>query len=155
MGGLPFTADGFKTEAAYRHRRQAADRDVNGLDTETLARLPDGSFLIADEYAPSIVEVAADGTLVQRHVPAGLEAALKNDDVEVVGTLPAIMAKRYINRGLENLAVSADGNTIYALMQSPLANPDSDAYKKSANTRLWKIDRATGKVLGEYRLCDG
>ena len=35
-------------------------------------------------------------------------------------------------------------------MQSPLANPDSDAYKKSANTRLWKIDRATGKVLGEY-----
>ena len=37
-----------------------------------------------------------------------------------------------------------------AFAQSPLANPDADAYKKSANTRLWKIDRATGKVLGEY-----
>jgi hypothetical protein len=35
-------------------------------------------------------------------------------------------------------------------MQNPLANPDSDAYKKSANTRLWKLDRATGKLLGEY-----
>ena len=99
VGGLPFTAEGFKMEAAYRHQWQAAARDVNGLDSETLVRLPDGSFLIAEEYAPSLVEVAADGTVMKRHVPAGLEAALKNDGVEVVGTLPAIMAKRYINRG--------------------------------------------------------
>lgn len=149
VGGLPFTADGIKMEAAYDINGKVLT-GVNGLDSEALVRLPDGSFLIADEYAPSIVEVAADGTLVKRHVPAGLETALANDGVEVVGSLPAIMAKRYINRGLENLAISADGSTIYALMQSPLANPDSDAYKKSANTRLWKIDRATGKVLGEY-----
>lgn len=32
----------------------------------------------------------------------------------------------------------------------PLANPDGDAYKKSANARLWKIDRATGKVMGQH-----
>ena len=66
------------------------------------------------------------------------------------GTLPAMMAKRYLNRGIENVAVSPDGATVYVLMQNPLANPDSDAYKKSANTRLWKLDRATGKLLGEY-----
>ena len=149
VGGLPFTADGIKMEAAFDMNGKPLT-GVNGLDSEALVRLPGGGFLIADEYAPSIVEVAADGTLVKRHVPAGLEAALANDGVEVVGTLPAIMAKRYINRGLENLAISPDGNTIYALMQSPLANPESDAYKKSANTRLWKIDRATGKALGEY-----
>jgi len=149
VGGLPFTADGIKMEAAFDMNGKPLT-GVNGLDSEALVRLPGGGFLIADEYAPSIVEVAADGTLVKRHVPAGLETTLANDGVEVVGTLPAIMAQRYINRGLENLAISPDGNTIYALMQSPLANPDSDAYKKSANTRLWKIDRATGKVLGEY-----
>jgi hypothetical protein len=94
--------------------------------------------------------VAADGTVLKRHVPAGLEGVFKNDDVEVVGTLPALMAKRYLNRGNENVAVSPDGATIYVLMQNPLANPDNDAYKKSANTRLWKLDRATGKLLGEY-----
>ena len=150
VGGLPFSAEGFKTEAAYDVTGKLLPVDVNGFDTETLARLPDGSFLIGEEYGPSLVEVAADGTVTKRHVPAGLEMALKNDEVEVVGTLPAIMAKRYLNRGIENVAVSPDGATIYVLMQSPLANPDSDAYKKSANTRLWKIDRASGKVLGEY-----
>jgi hypothetical protein len=150
VGGLPFSAEGFKTEAAYDVNGKLLPVDVNGFDTETLARLPDGSFLIGEEYGPSLVEVAPDGTVTKRHVPAGLEAALKNDEVEVVGTLPAIMAKRYLNRGIENVAVSPDGTTIYVLMQSPLANPDSDAYKKSANTRLWKIDRASGKVLGEF-----
>lgn len=150
VGGLPFSADGFKTEAAYDINGKLLPVEVNGLDTETLARLPDGSFLIGEEYGPSLIEVAADGTVTKRHVPAGLEGALKNDDVEVVGTLPTIMAKRYLNRGIENVAVSPDGATIYVLMQSPLANPDGDAYKKSANTRLWKIEHATGKVLGEF-----
>ena len=150
VSGLPYSAEGFKSEAAYDLSGKLLPTDVNGLDTETLARLPDGSFLIGEEYAPSLVEVAADGTVLKRHVPAGLEAIFKNDDVEVVGDLPAIMAKRYLNRGIENVGVSADGATLYVLMQSPLANPDSDAYKKSANTRLWKLDRATGKLLGEY-----
>ncbi|PZF78913.1 esterase-like activity of phytase family protein [Aestuariivirga litoralis] len=150
VGGLPFSAEGFRTEAAYDVNGKLLAGTVNGFDTETLARLPDGSFLIGEEYGPSLIEVAADGTVTRRHVPAGLEGALKNDEVEVVGSLPAIMAKRYLNRGIENVAVSPDGATIYVLMQSPLANPDSDAYKKSANTRLWKIDRATGKLLGEF-----
>lgn len=149
VGGLPFAADGIRMEAAYDMNGKQVT-GTNGLDGEALVRLPGGGFLIADEYAPSIVEVAADGTLKKRHVPAGLEAALRNGGVEVVGSLPAIMAKRYINRGLENLAISPDGTTIYALMQSPLANPDDDTYKKSANARLWKIDRATGKLIGEY-----
>jgi hypothetical protein len=150
VGGLPFSAEGFKTEAAYDVNGKLLPGDINGFDTETLARLPDGSFVIGEEYGPSLIEVAADGTVMKRHVPAGLEAALKNDDVEVVSTLPALMAKRYLNRGIENVAVSPDGATIYVLMQSPLANPDADAYKASANTRLWKIDRASGKLLGEF-----
>lgn len=150
VGGLPFSAEAFKTEAAYDVNGKLLPGDVNGFDTETLARLPDGSFLIGEEYGPSLLEVAADGTVLKRHVPAGLEAALRNADVEVVGTLPALMAKRYLNRGIENVAVSPDGATLYVLMQSPLANPDADAYKTSANTRLWKIDRASGKVLGEF-----
>ena len=96
------------------------------------------------------MEIAADGTVLKRHVPAGVEAELKDADYEVIGSLPAIIAKRTLNRGIENVAVSADGATLYVLMQSPLANPDNDAYKKSAATRLWKIERASGKVLGEY-----
>lgn len=150
VGGLPFSAEGFQTEAAYDVSGALLPGDPSGLDTETLARLPDGSFLIGDEYGASLVEAAADGTVIRRHVPAGLEGALKGADYEVVGTLPAIIARRALNRGIENVAVSADGATVYVLMQSPLANPDTDAYKASANVRLWKIDRASGNVLGEY-----
>jgi hypothetical protein len=150
VSGLPFSSENFKLEAAYDVNGKVIPGDPSGLDTETLARLPDGSFIVGEEYGSSILEIATDGTITKRHVPAGVEAELKGADYEVVGSLPAIIAKRTLNRGIENVAVSADGATLYVLMQSPLANPDNDAYKKSAATRLWKIERATGKVLGEY-----
>jgi hypothetical protein len=148
--GLPFTSENFKLEAAYGINGKLLPGDPSGLDTETLARLPDGSFIVGEEYGSSVLEIAADGTVLKRHVPAGVETELQSADYEVVGTLPAIIAKRTLNRGIENVAVSADGATLYVLMQSPLANPDNAAYKKSAATRLWKIERASGKILGEY-----
>jgi Esterase-like activity of phytase len=150
ISGLPFSSSNYKLEVAYDVNGTAIVGDPSGLDTETLARLPDGSFIIGEEYGSSLVEVAADGTVTKRHVPAGVETELKSADYDVVGSLPAIVAKRTLNRGIENVAVSADGATLYVLMQSPLANPDNDAYKKSAATRLWKIERATGKVVGEF-----
>ena len=150
VSGLPFTSDNFKLEAAYDVNGKVIPGDPSGLDTETLARLPDGSFIVGEEYGSSVLEIAADGTVLKRLVPAGVESELKDADYDVVGSLPAIIAKRTLNRGIENVAVSADGATLYVLMQSPLANPDNAAYKKSAATRLWKIERASGKVLGEY-----
>ena len=50
VGGLPFSAEGFKSEAAYGVDGKLLPIDVNGLDTETLARLPDGSFLIGESH---------------------------------------------------------------------------------------------------------
>jgi hypothetical protein len=35
-------------------------------------------------------------------------------------------------------------------MQNPLANPDTAAFQQARNTRLFKLDRATMKVVGEY-----
>lgn len=148
--GLPFTSGTLKLEAAFDANGAPIAGDPSGLDTETLARLPDGSFIVGEEYGSSLVEIATDGTITKRHVPQGLEGELKSADYEVAGSLPAIIAKRALNRGIENVAVSADGAFIYVLMQSPLANPDNDAYKKSANTRLWKIDRDSGKPVGQF-----
>lgn len=150
ISGLPFTSGNLKLEAAYDISGKPLTGDSSGLDTEGLVRLPDGSFVIGEEYASSLVEVSADGTVRKRHVPQGLEADLNKADYDVVGSLPAIIAKRALNRGIENVALSPDGAYLYVLMQSPLANPDNDAYKKSTNTRLWKIERTTGKVAGEY-----
>ena len=35
-------------------------------------------------------------------------------------------------------------------MQNPLANPDAAAYQQARNTRLFKLERATMQVVGEY-----
>src|SRR5262249_12582471 len=39
---------------------------------------------------------------------------------------------------------------LYFIMQNPLANPDVAAYQKARNTRLFKLERSTMRVVGEY-----
>jgi hypothetical protein len=139
-----------KTEQAFDSTGQALPLDPGGLDTESLVRLSDGTFWIAEEYGPSLVHVAADGKIIERLVPAGLEADLAKAPYPVRGALPAILMKRALNRGLESVALSADGKRLYILMQNPLANPDQDAYKTARMARLLELDAADGKVVGEY-----
>jgi hypothetical protein len=124
--------------------------DLNGFDAEAIVRLPDGSFWIGDENGPSIAHFAADGRMIVRHVPQGTEGDYAGAAYDVKGTLPSILSKRAINRGIETLAISPDGQFLYFVMQNPLANPDNAAYRKAKNARLYKLDRATQKVVGEY-----
>jgi|GEM_PF-124455 len=134
---------------------QGAQRgfDAEGLDTEALVRLKDGTFWLADEYGPSLIHVAADGKIITRLVPAGLEADLAAAEYNVEGKLPSIFKKRTLNRGAEAIAISPDEKYLYFIMQSPLANPDAAAYKASRNVRLVKIELDNGNfkaLAGEY-----
>ena len=88
--------------------------------------------------------------MIVRHVPQGTEGEFAGARYDVKGTLPAILAKRAINRGIESMAISPDERFLYFIMQNPLANPDVKAYQQAKNTRLFKIERATMKVVGEY-----
>ena len=124
--------------------------DAEGLDVEGLVRLKDGSFWLSEEYGPSLIHVAADGTIIKRYVPQGMEADLGEAKYDIEGTLPSILAKRQLNRGAESLAVSSDEKYLYFSMQSPLANPNKKAYQASRNVRLLKIEAASGKALAEY-----
>ncbi|WP_374311499.1 esterase-like activity of phytase family protein [Dongia sp.] len=150
ISGLPNPLKGAKTEHAFDKDGKPVDFDPNGLDTEGLVRMSDGSFWLSDEYAPSLVHVAADGKIIERLVPQGLEVDFAAATYKVSGTLPAILAKRQLNRGMEGVAISPDEKFIYGLMQNPLANPDADAYKKANATRILKVDAATGKPVGEF-----
>lgn len=138
------------TEGAFSKDGDALPYDPEGLDVEGLARLKDGSFWLSEEYGPSLVHVAADGKILKRLVPAGMEADLKGANYDVIGSLPAILAKRKLNRGAESLAISEDEAYLYFSMQSPLANPNAKAYKASRNVRLLKVDATTGKAVAEY-----
>lgn len=120
----------------------------SGLDTEGLVRGADGAFWLADEYAPSLVKVGADGVVAARYVPAG--TSLTGADYPVEETLPAIYGARRGNRGFEGLAISPDQSTLYLLLQSPLNNPDKDTGEASRISRLLAVDAATGVPTAEY-----
>lgn len=138
------------TENAMDGTGKPLPQEVNGFDAEGIVRLKDGSFWIGDENGPSIAQFAADGRMIARHVPQGTEGEYAGAKYDVKGTLPAILAKRAINRGIESMAVSPDEQFLYFIMQNPLANPDVKTYQQAKNVRLFKIDRASMKVVGEY-----
>ena len=122
--------------------------NVNGLDTEGLVRTDAGDFWIADEYGPSLVHVDRSGKVVKRYIPAGVK--LNGADYPIAPVLPAIYAKRKINRGFEGLALSGDEKTLYLLLQSPLLNPDKNIGDASRNTRVLLFDIGSEKVTAEY-----
>ncbi|HEY7168550.1 MAG TPA: esterase-like activity of phytase family protein [Candidatus Binatia bacterium] len=122
--------------------------NVNGLDTEGLVRTRAGDFWIAEEYSPSLVHLDRTGKVLKRYVPLGLK--LPGADYPIVEALPAIYSKRKINRGFEGLAISSDEKTLYAVLQSPLHNPDKAIGDASRNTRVVVFDIISEKVTAEY-----
>ena len=92
----------------------------------------------------------SDGTVLKRLVPAGLEGDYAGAAYPVEGKLPAIVMKRFLDRGIESIALSPDEAFLYFSVQTvPLANPDNDAYKNGTVTRLFKFDPAARE--GRYQ----
>jgi hypothetical protein len=120
----------------------------SGLDTEGLVHTSDGGFWVSEEYSPSLLHLSATGTVLARYVPAGM--SLPDAGYPVLPALPGILAHRQINRGFESLAISPDGRTLYAALQSPLGLPDPDAGGRSLAVRLIAFDIGSGRPTGEY-----
>jgi Esterase-like activity of phytase len=97
--------------------------DLNGIDVEAIVRLADGTFWIGEENGPSLSHFSADGRLLVRHVPKGTEGEFAGAHYDVKGTLPAILAKRAINRGIESLAISPDERFLYTPDAEPARQP--------------------------------
>lgn len=119
----------------------------NGLDPEGLARATDGTFWVGDEYSPSVAQIAPDGKVVHRLIPAGM-TLLSDTDVRPV--LPAIYAKRRLNRGFEGLTISQDGKSLFIALQSPLDFPTKGIGRASRNIRLLVVDTQELIPIAEY-----
>jgi hypothetical protein len=124
--------------------------EASAVDAEGLLRLADGSFWVGEENGPSLLQVGADGRIRRRVVPAGTGADFAGAGYEVVEGLPAILARRQSNRGIESMAGTPDGTMLYAILQNPLANPDAATYRAARNTRLLRYDPAANRVTGEW-----
>ncbi|HEY5761385.1 MAG TPA: choice-of-anchor I family protein [Steroidobacter sp.] len=102
--------------------------DSLGADLEGIAIDADGSFWMCDEYRPAIYHFSSEGKLIERLIPIGTHAAA-GKPVPAPGqageygveALPAVIAQRRQNRGMEGIAIQ--NGKIYALVQSPARNP--------------------------------
>lgn len=127
----------------------------NGLDVEDIHSLPDGHFIVVDEYNPSLAILNDAGRVLKRHIPAG--RTLTGAACAVSDNLPAILAQRRSSRGFECVAVSSDGKTAYTMTQSPLGptTPSSAPTRNSRVLRLLRLDVSdpvNAQVTGQFVL---
>ncbi|HEX6375731.1 MAG TPA: esterase-like activity of phytase family protein [Allosphingosinicella sp.] len=149
VSGLPAPGGAHaRCEPAFDLDGRLLEPDPSGLDTEGLAALADGGFWVGDEYGPSLVRLDADGNVVKRLVPAG--TAVDGAAYPVEARLPAIAARRQLNRGFEAIALTGDGNWLFLAFQSPLAHPDEQAHEQGRHVRLWRLHAGTGEIAAQY-----
>ena len=124
--------------------------DPGGVDSEGIAAVPGGGFWIGDEYGPSLLRVDGDGKVLMRWVPKGKAHTVADAPYPSADVLPALAARRHVNRGFEALALTPDGKALTLAFQSPLAHPDDEAHAQGRHVRLMRFDTDTGVLLGQW-----
>ena len=127
--------------------------DPNGVDPEGIRVLPNGNFLLVEEYAPSILVVSPQGQVLVRYTPAS--KPLPQATYPTKPILPNIFTQRRINKGFECLALSGDGKFAYAILQSPMGDSADPRFRNSRVARALKLDVSqplAARVVGEYLL---
>jgi hypothetical protein len=143
VSGQPFT--GLLPDSSDSEPRMQDGRRC--LDPEGLALMKDGNLFVSEEYFPSVLQFKPDGTFLARFVPpenylprnASGEADFRPLETRAEG--------REDNRGFEGVALSPDGMTVYAILQSALTQ---DGGREAGATRLLALDALTGSPKGEY-----
>ena len=107
-----------------------------------------GHLLISDEYGPSLLEINRAGQLVRRYelpaniLPRDAATGLVNyasDDGNTAG--------KRTNRGFEGLAISPDGRTVFAMLQSAML--DEGGSNGTVN-RIVAFDTRTARPVAQY-----
>lgn len=171
--GTPFTA--LDTAAGAAGIRPATatlpplPQGFNGrlsIDAEGIARLPDGSFFISDEYGPYIYKFSAAGILQSAIRPPAAFIPQRNGIDAFASNNPAPgqpapapldpVSGRQNNQGMEGLSLAPDGKTLFALLQSATRQDGGTGSASTTrfNTRLlaYDITGATPVLKGEYVL---
>lgn len=123
------------------------------FDPEGIRLTRAGAMLISEEYGPSVNEFAANGAWIRSiTVPRKLNidhpAARAEDELP-----PHNTHGRQPNRGLEGIALSGDGQTLYAMMQGPLLQDgalDAQGERAGTNVRLLALDWHGSKPAQEF-----
>lgn len=124
--------------------RLSSNPNNGRLDPESIRVSNDGATVfISDEYGPFVYQFdRSSGKRIRAYrLPDKFGVTLQSPkgDVEISGNTQG----RIANKGMEGLAISPDGRTLYGAMQSPL---EQDGGTDAAYTRIVRIDVRTGSV---------
>jgi hypothetical protein len=124
---------------------------LNGrFDPEAIRVSADGrSVFISDEYGTYVRQFDRTTGVMIRNFELPAKYYVPNQsavgDAEIAGNTIG----RVSNKGMEGLAITPDGKTIFGIVQAPMAQ---DAAISASNKllRIIAIDVATGAIKGEY-----
>ncbi|TPI27375.1 hypothetical protein FJW08_24435 [Mesorhizobium sp. B3-2-1] len=133
------------------------------LDNEAIARLPDGSMFISDEYGPNIYRFSAQGRLMSATQPPAALVPMRKGAPNFSSDNPGPGAAdpdpkdpdtgRQNNQGLEGMAMTPDGKFLIAVLQSAPRQDGGDSPATRQNTRALVYDAsdlAHLKLAHEY-----
>jgi hypothetical protein len=136
--GRPLT--GAKAAIDTQHPERSLRFDPEGI------RARGSRWFISDEYGPDVREFSATGQLVRRfQLPSRLTIAHPNADP--LAENAANQTGRQANGGLEGLAISPNGERLFAIMQRPLLQdsaPSENGKRRGRFNRLLEINIANG-----------
>lgn len=118
------------------------------LDIEGVRVSNDGkSIYVTDEYGPFLYQFdrATGQRLRTIELPANL--AIAHPAATESAEIAANGSGRVTNKGMEGLAISPDGSTLYGIMQSPLLQDNAltaAGKKNGTEVRIVKVDIASG-----------
>lgn len=107
-----------------------------------------GHLLISDEYGPSLLEINRAGQLVRRYelpaniLPRNATTGIVNHTNDAGNT-----AGKRTNRGFEGLAISPDGRTVFAMLQSAMLD---ESGSNGVVNRIVTFDTRTARPLAQY-----
>lgn len=148
--GKPLT--GLSNQQPQERLFEAADAsmplpyDPNGIDPEAVRVFPDGKFLLSEEYGPSVLVVSATGQVLMRYRPIDAMHSAQ-------AILPPVLSLRRTNRGFEALALSPDGKTAFAMLQSPLVHEEHPEFKQARVSRVLRFDLSNplnARITGHF-----
>ena len=118
--------------------------DPEGLVVHPLT----GHLLVSDEYGPSVLEINRAGQVVRRYAIPGnvLPRNAATGVVNNAGDTGNTAGKRN-NRGFEGLAISPDGHSVYAMLQSAMLDEGGG---NGVWNRIVAFDTRTTRMTAQY-----
>ena len=107
-----------------------------------------GTFLVSDEYGPSVREFSRTGELLRTYTtPANVVPRNAGTGTPNFASDAGNTSGKRNNRGFEGLAISPDGKYAFAMLQSAML--DEGGGNGTVN-RIVKFDTATGTAVAQY-----